>query len=297
MGVISNIKKRRSEGKKKDSKDPNEEMSFLDHLEELRWHLARSIGAVVFFAIFFFINREFILDEIILKPFQPDFPTNKFLCSIRDSLCGQINVEFIAITPYETFLKALGLSLIGGLLIAFPYILWEIWSFIKPGLHSHEKSGLRGNIFVMSLLFFLGVGFSYYVITPFSIQFLAGFEFSQELSNQWRIGSVISLVAQIALGGGVIFEMPILVFYLTKLGVVTPDFLKQYRRHSYVILLILAAIITPPDVLSQILIFIPLSALYELSIRISKMVIRKEKKREEKEKKDESTEQAVTKTE
>lgn len=272
-------------------------MSFLDHLEELRWHLARSIGAVVFFAIFFFINREFILDEIILKPFQPDFPTNKFLCSIRDSLCGQINVEFIAITPYETFLKALGLSLIGGLLIAFPYILWEIWSFIKPGLHSHEKSGLRGNIFVMSLLFFLGVGFSYYVITPFSIQFLAGFEFSQELSNQWRIGSVISLVAQIALGGGVIFEMPILVFYLTKLGVVTPDFLKQYRRHSYVILLILAAIITPPDVLSQILIFIPLSALYELSIRISKMVIRKEKKREEKEKKDESTEQAVTKTE
>lgn len=294
MGVISNIKKRRGEGKKKAQKDPNEEMSFLDHLEELRWHLVRSIGAVVFFAIFFFINREFILDEIVLKPFQADFPTNKVLCAIRDSLCGEVNVEFIAITPYEKFLKALSLSIIGGVLTAFPYILWEIWRFIKPGLHTHEKSGLRGNIFVMSLLFFTGVCFSYYVITPFSIQFLAGFELTDGLENQWRIGSVISFVAQIALGGGILFEMPILVYYLTKLGVVTPEFLKQYRRHSYVILLILAAIITPPDVLSQILIFIPLSGLYEVSIRISKMVVRKEKEQVAEEK---NTDQSVTKTE
>lgn len=294
MGVISNIKKRRSEGKKKAEKDPNEEMSFLDHLEELRWHLVRSIGAVVFFAIFFFINREFILDEIVLKPFQADFPTNKILCSIRESLCGEVNVEFIAITPYEKFIKALSLSIIGGVLTAFPYILWEIWRFVKPGLHTHEKSGLRGNIFVMSLLFFMGVAFSYYVITPFSIQFLAGFELTDGLENQWRIGSVISFVAQIALGGGILFEMPILVYYLTKLGVVTPDFLKNYRRHAYVILLILAAIITPPDVLSQILIFIPLSGLYEVSIRISKMVVKKEKEEAKQEKK---TEQSVAKTE
>lgn len=293
MGVISNIKNRRSKGKQKETKDPNAEMTFLDHLEELRWHLVRAIGAVVFFAIFFFIYREFILDEIILKPFQADFPTNKLLCSIRESLCGEVSVEFIAITPYEKFIKALSLSIIGGVVIGFPYILWEIWRFIKPGLHTHEKSGLRGNIFVMSLLFFLGVSFSYYVITPFSIQFLAGFDLTEGLENQWRIGSVISFVAQIALGGGILFEMPILVFYLTKLGVITPEFMKRYRRHAYVILLILAAIITPPDVLSQILIFIPLSTLYEISIRISRAVIRKEKAAEEAE----SAEKSVTTTE
>ncbi len=256
-------------------------MSFLDHLEELRWHLVRSIAAVVVFAIFFFVYREFILDEIILKPFQPGFPTNKILCSIRESLCGEVNVEFIAITPYEKFIKALTLSILSGFIIAFPYVLWEVWRFIKPGLHTHERSGLKGNIFVMSLLFFMGVAFSYYVITPFSIRFLAGFELTEGLANQWRIGSVISFVGQIALGGGVLFEMPILVFYLTKLGVVTPEFLRNYRRHAFVILLILSAIITPPDVLSQILIFIPLSGLYEVSIYISRAVLRKEKRKEQ----------------
>ena len=293
MGVISKIKNRRSD--KSGKKDPNEEMSFLDHLEELRWHLVRSIGAVVFFAIFFFVYREFILDEIILKPFQPDFPTNKWLCALQESLCADVNVEFIAITPYEKFIKAMTLSVLGGFIIAFPYVLWEVWRFIRPGLHNHEQKGLRGNIFVMSLLFFMGVSFSYYIIAPFSIKFLAGFELTEGLTNQWRIGSVISFIGQIALAGGILFEMPILVFYLTKLGVVTPEFMRKYRRHAYVILLILSAIITPPDVLSQILIFIPLAALYEISIYISRAVLRKEKK-EEKAREQEKAEQAVTKT-
>lgn len=257
-------------------------MSFLDHLEELRWHLVRSIIAVLFFAVFFFINREWLLNEVILKPFQVDFPLNQLLCQLRDSLCiDKIDVEFLAITPYEKFLKALSLSAIGGFILAFPYVLWEVWRFIKPGLHAKEKNGLRGNIFVMSLLFFAGVAFAYYIIAPFSIQFLAGFTLADGIANQWRIGSVIALVTQLALAGGILFEMPIMVYYLTKLGIITPELMKRYRRHSLVVLLILSAVITPPDVLSQILIFIPLSGLYQLSIGISSFVVRKEKEQAE----------------
>ena len=288
MGVIGNLKKRRGDGKKKD--EPAKEMSFLDHLEELRWHVFRSLGVIVFFAIFFFYNHEWLVTDVILGPFQVDFPVNNFLCSLRESLCiTEIKVSFLAITPYEQFLKALSLSAVGGLILAFPYVLWEVWRFVKPGLHANEQKGLKGNILIMSLLFFAGVAFSYYIITPFSIQFLSSFTLAEGIENQWRIGSVISLVTQISLAGGILFEMPILVFYLTKLGVITPAFMKAYRKHAYVILLILAAVITPPDVLSQILIFIPLFILYEISIGISRAVLKKEKKELE-------TEKALTKT-
>lgn len=257
--------------------DQEKEMTFLDHLEELRWHLFRSLIAMGAFAIIFFTNRKWIMDNIVLAPFDPKFPLHRALCALNDSLCIEsINVTFLAITPYEIFLKSITLSFLGGFIIAFPYVLWEIWSFIKPGLHVHERKGLRGNILIMSLLFFIGVSFSYYVILPFSIQFLSSFTLAEGIENQWRIGSVISLVAQISISGGIVFEMPILVFYLSKLGVIGPEFMKTYRRHAYVILLILAAIVTPPDVLSQILIFIPLAGLYELSIGVSKSVVKKE---------------------
>ncbi len=283
MGVISKLKSRRSSGKKVSDSSAEAEMSFLDHLEELRWHLMRILGAVVFFGIFFFINRVWLLDEVILKPFDVDFPLNRLFCRLSDNFCTQVDVTFLAITPYEKFLKAMSISAIGGIILAFPYILWEIWRFVKPGLHVNEQRGLQGNIFVMSILFFIGIVFAYYIITPFSIQFLAGFTLSEGIENQWRIGSVISLVTQISLAGGILFEMPILVYYLTKLGVVTPAFMRAYRRHAIVILLILSAVITPPDILSQILIFIPLAGLYEVSIGISASVLRRERKREAKE--------------
>ncbi len=260
-------------------------MTFLDHLEELRWHLFRSLIAMGFFAIFFFLNRQWIMNNIVLAPFSKDFPVHKLLCSFQESLCmTRVNVSFLAITPYEIFLKSITLSFLGGFIIAFPYVLWEIWSFIKPGLHEHERKGLRGNILIMSLLFFAGVAFSYYVLLPFSVQFLATFTLAEGIENQWRIGSVISLVAQVSISGGIVFELPILVFYLSKMGVIGPEFMKTYRRHAYVILLVLAAIVTPPDVLSQVLIFIPLAGLYELSIGVSKSVAKKEKARLEAEK-------------
>lgn len=254
-------------------------MSFLEHLEELRWHLVRSVLAIVFFGIgaFFFVG--WILDNIILAPFHSDFPLHRLMCKLDASLCfDKVPVEFIAISPYEQFLKSISISLIIGLILSFPYLIWEIWRFIKPGLHDRERKGLRGTVLVMSLLFFTGIAFAYYVIAPFSVQFLATYQLSPEIQNQWKIGNVISMITQIVLGGGIIFEMPVIIYYLAKIGLITPEFMVKYRRHSVVVLLIIAAIITPPDWISQILIFIPLYILYEISINIAKVVSRNREK-------------------
>ena len=216
---------------------------------------------------------------MILAPFQNDFPLHQLLCKFRESLCfDEIPVEFIALEPYEQFLKSISISLIGGFIISFPYFIWEIWRFIKPGLKPSEQKGLRGNVFIMSLLFFMGVSFAYYIVLPFSVQFLANYQISSEIVNQWKIGKVIAMVTQITIGGGLIFEMPILVYYLSKMGLITPELMVRYRRHAIVVLLILAAMITPPDWITQILIFIPLFVLYQVSIRISKIVTRKRNK-------------------
>lgn len=252
-------------------------MSFLEHLEELRWHLIRSFGAILVFAITIGVNIQWFLKEVILAPFEPDFWTHAMLCKFREALCfDSIDVDIIAISPPEQFLKAITISLVGGFIFSFPVFIWEMWRFIKPGLHSHERKGLRGNVLVMSILFFIGVAFAYYVITPFSIRFFSTFTISPGIENQWKIGKVIGMITNIALGGGIIFEMPVLVYYLSKMGLVTPQFMRTYRRHAIVVLLILAAMITPPDWITQVLIFIPLIILYEVSIRISAVVTRKQ---------------------
>lgn len=252
-------------------------MSFLEHLEELRWHLIRSFGAILVFAIAIGVNIQWFLEDVILAPFKPEFWTHAVLCRFREALCfDKIDVDLIAISPSEQFLKAITISLVAGFIFAFPVFIWEMWRFIKPGLHKHERKGLRGNVLVMSLLFFTGVAFAYYIITPFSIRFFSTFSIAPGIENQWKIGKVISLISNIALGGGIIFEMPVLVYYLSKMGLVTPGFMRSYRRHAIVVLLILAAMITPPDWITQVLIFIPLIILYEISIRISAMVTKKQ---------------------
>lgn len=277
MGLLSTLNNvRGNKKKKKGPADEEAEMSFLDHLEELRWHLFRSFIAIAIIAVAVFVNVSWVLDHIILWPSKPDFPLNDALCNFRQSLCMELStVELIAISPYEQFLKSISVSFVGGFVIAFPVVLWEMWRFIKPGLHSHERKGLRGNVLVMSLLFFLGVAFAYFVITPFSFRFLSTYQLSAAVSNQWQIGKVIGLITQISVGGGLIFEMPILIYYLAKMGLVTDKGMKAYRRHAVVVLLSLSAIITPPDVTSQILIFVPLWLLYEMSIGIAKRVSRK----------------------
>ena len=282
MGVFSNLKAskngqdKKKKKKEKKEKSPEKEMSFLEHLEELRWHIMRSVIAILLVAIALFVNIQWFLKEVVLAPMNADFPTNKILSSFRAlDIAGEIDIVLQAITPYEQFLRALMLSAVGGFIIAFPYVLWEVWRFIKPGLHKNEIKGLKGNVFVMSMLFFTGIAFSYYIITPFAMQFFASFQIMDGVENQWRIGNVIAMVTQIAIAGGLIFEMPIIVYYLSKIGMLTPQIMKAYRRHAIVVLLILAAIITPPDWITQILIFIPLTLLYETSIRISAAVTKK----------------------
>ncbi len=280
MGLLQTLAKARSKKKKK-ARTPEEEaeMSFLDHLEELRWHLMRSLVAVAIVAIAAFVNVQTLLDEVILWPSQADFPLNQALCNFNEALCfAANNVEFIAISPYEQFLKSITISFVAGFIMAFPYVLWEMWRFIRPGLHSHERKGLRGNVFVMSLLFFIGVAFAYFIITPFSFRFLSTYQLSAAVANQWQIGKVIGMITQISVGGGLIFEMPIMVYYLAKVGLVTDKGMRTYRRHAIVVLLVLSAILTPPDVTSQVLIFFPLWLLYELSIGIARRVGKKREK-------------------
>lgn len=357
-------------------------MTFLEHLEELRWHIMRSLIAIVLVGVFIFIYRVEVIEGVILAPMDGDFPMHQFICWFKHNVLNdvhapcldQINVDIQIISPYEGFLKALTIAFVGGFVVAFPYVLWEAWRFIKPGLHPHERKGLKGNVMVMSLLFFMGVSFGYFVITPFSVQFLANFKLTSGvdnvetlrtyesppatpvsepgkgiiafkgkrqadgsvqmdgtiqldpesesvgkiqlrgkiptegdiqlsgsiqfenanpvqqtsvhsqiqpasggtvIENNWRIGNVIALITQIVLAGGILFELPILVYYLTKMGLLSPTFMRKYRRHAIVVLLILAAIITPPDPLSQILLFFPLYLLYEFSVGICKRVYNK----------------------
>jgi len=252
-----------------DETEQNEaEMGFLDHLEVLRWHLVRSFSAIIILAIGAFIFYEFIFDVIILAPKTPEFFTNKMLCEFGNL----INVKTLCINskPFQIInIKMAGqfsthimVSLVAGFLIAFPYVFWEMWRFIRPALYNNEQKHARGAVFFSSLLFFLGVLFGYYIIVPLSVHFLGGYNISNQVLNQINLGSYISTVTSVVLAAGIIFELPIAIYFLSKAGLITPLFLKKYRRHSLVIILALSAIITPPDIFSQVLVALPLVILY-----------------------------------
>ena len=266
-----------------DEKEQHEaEMGFLDHLEVLRWHLIRSISAIIIFAIVAFIFYQFIFDTIILAPKTPDFFTNKLLCEFGNfinikTLC--INSEpfqIININMAGQFSTHIMVSLVAGFLIAFPYVFWEIWRFIKPALYNNEQKHTQGAVFFSSSLFFLGVLFGYYLIVPLSVHFLGGYNISNQVLNQINLGSYISTITSIVLAAGIIFELPIVIYFLSKAGLITPAILKKYRRHSLVVILALSAIITPPDVFSQVLVALPLVILYEIGIKISKRIYAKD---------------------
>ncbi len=268
--------------KKKTSAE--KEMSFLDHLEELRWHLIRSTAAVVALAFVAFLFKDFIFDTLIFGPKRTDFPTYRMFCNLSrslgmDSFCFQeMPFRIQSRTMAGQFSAHLWTSIYAGIIIAFPYILYEFWRFISPGLKANERNSSRGFIFIASVLFFLGVLFGYYVITPLSINFLGSYQVSKEVFNDFDLDSYISLVRTSVLACGIIFELPILMYILTKIGLVTPEGLKKYRKFALIFILIIAAIITPPDVASQIIVAIPILILYELSIFISKVVVKNQKK-------------------
>jgi sec-independent protein translocase protein TatC len=245
--------------------------------------LVRSILAIVILGIIAFIFNEIIFDTILIAPKSPDFFTNRMLCALGEltrvkSLC--INAkpfEIININMSGQFTTHIMVSLIAGFIVSFPYIFWEIWRFIMPALYPDEKKHASGAVFFSSLLFILGVLFGYYLIVPLSVHFLGSYSVSDQVTNQINLVSYISTVASVTLASGIIFELPIVVYFLSKTGLVTPEFLRKYRRHSLIIILVLSAIITPPDVFSQILVSFPLIILYEISISLSKKIVKKQK--------------------
>ncbi|GAB3547952.1 twin-arginine translocase subunit TatC [Spirosoma fluminis] len=257
------------------------EMSFLDHLEELRWHIIRAVGSIFVFAIIAFVFIEEIFDKVILAPKRPDFWTYRMMCKLADmtgyaDLCvKKLNFELQALGMADNFTMAMTSSLIIGLSFAFPYAFWEVWRFIKPGLMPTEKKAARGAVFYVSFLFMLGLLFGYYIVSPLAINFLANFTISPEIKNQYDITSYISTLVTLSLGCALIFQMPMIAFVLSKVGVLTPAFMREYRKHAWIVILIVAGIITPsPDIYSQILVALPLTLLYEVSILVSGRVQR-----------------------
>jgi sec-independent protein translocase protein TatC len=263
------------------SNNADGEMTFLQHLEELRWHIIRALVAVVAGAIIAFVFKNIIFDKVILAPNNPDFITNRILCQLADlmnvpALCiNQDPIDLISIKMSGQFTTHINISLVAGLIIAFPYVFWEFWSFFRPALYDKERKYARGAVSMASLLFLAGVVFGYFIITPLSINFLGSYRVSDVITNQINITSYIGSVTSVALSAGITFELPIVVFFLARVGIITPEFMRKYRRHAIVLVLVLAAVITPPDVFSLILVTIPLILLYEVSIFIAASVIRK----------------------
>ena len=273
---------------KAETKRPNE-MSFLDHLEELRWHLIRSFFAIVIIGCVAFVMREFIFDTIIFGPKKMDFPTYRFFCKVATFL-GFDSAFCADELPFTIQSRLMGgqfsahiwTSIWAGFIVGFPYVLYEVWKFISPGLYEKERNNSRGFILIASFLFFLGVLFGYYVVAPLSINFLGTYVVSAEVTNEFDLASYVSTVRTAVIACGVLFELPIIIFFLTKVGLITPEIMKKYRKIALVIVLILSAVITPPDVTSQIIVAVPVLVLYQISIYISKMVLKGEAKKEAK---------------
>lgn len=254
------------------------EMTFWDHLEELRAHIFRALAAIMVFAIAAFIGKTYIFDYVILAPKDADFITNQLLCKASDllsidALCiGRLNLSMQNINMSGQFMTHMYVSLVAGFILAAPYVIWEMWRFIMPALKPNEKRYSGGAVFVSSLLFMMGVLFAYYLIVPLTINFLGTYQVSQDVPNQIHLNSYISTVVSVTLAVGIVFELPILVYFLTKVGILTPTFMRKNRKIMFIIVLVLSAIITPPDIFSQVLVCIPLIGLYELSIKISEKV-------------------------
>jgi sec-independent protein translocase protein TatC len=264
------------------------EMSFLDHLEELRWHVIRSVVAIMVFMIVAFVYAPWIFQNVIFAPSHTDFPTFQWLCKLgemtgaQDALCVQ-PFPFKVQSRYMTgqFTMRFLAAFVIGFIISFPYVFWELWRFIRPGLHLNEMKNSRGAVLAVSSLFLLGILFGYYILVPMMTFFFATYTISPEIVNEFDITSFVSTFIALVFGSGLLFQLPVVVYFLTKIGLLTPLFMRTYRKHSYVVILIIGAIVTPPDPLSQMLISLPLFLLYEISIFISAYVRRKRLKEEE----------------
>ncbi len=264
---------------------PNDsEMSIIEHLEELRWHLLKSVVAIFVCAIVVFVYDDFFLNHLLFDPLQVDFFSYHKLCQLgawlemKDSFClDKINITLQNTEPAGQFMTYITSGFTIGFIIAFPYVFFQIWSFIKPALLDGELRVASGLLFWTTLLFLCGIMFGYYILLPFSINFLSSFSMNTMIKNDINVSSYFDLLTSLVLGCGIMFEMPIVVYFLTKIGLVTPAFLTTYRKYSIVVILVIAAIITPPDVISQLIVSVPLFILYEISIYVSMRIVLKEK--------------------
>ena len=254
-------------------------MSFLDHLEALRWHLIRSLAATVILMITAFFSKELLFHDIILAPSRPDFWTYRMLCQLGDYLnqpflcVKQLSFIIQSRTLTGQFSTHIGVSLVAGFIMAFPYIFWEIWQFVRPGLYPRERAMTRGAVFFVSILFFLGISFGYWILAPLSINFLANYQIDPGIANEVDLMSYIETLMMMVLSCGLMFQLPMVILVLAKAGIAGPGFLRTYRRHAIIIIVIVAAILTPsPDLFSLTIVALPIYLLYELSILLAARV-------------------------
>lgn len=247
-------------------------MSFLDHLEELRWRLMRSAIAVIIFAIVIWIYQKEIMENVFLIMVDPNFVTFRLLCEYLNVCIEKIPVNFQSMTLSGQFSYALMMSIMGGAVLAFPYIFYQLWSFVKPGLKFKERKMAKGIVFYVSILFFTGILFGYFVVAPLSVQFFGAFQITDKIRNDFTISSYMSTILSTVFYTGLFFLLPVVTYLLVKIGLFTPEFLVKYRKHAVVVILILAAIITPPDVISQVIVTIPIYLLFEISVLVAKRV-------------------------
>jgi sec-independent protein translocase protein TatC len=262
--------------------DEEAEMTFWEHLDELRGTLWRSIIAILVTSIVAFMFKEVLFDDIILAPKSKTFITYRVLCKLGEmlsmpSLCvDPSSFSLINISLAGQFVSHMNISLVAGLIISLPYVLWEFWRFVKPGLTDKEVRNSRGAVTIITFLFILGVLFSYFIVAPLMINFLGGYVVSASVANQIALNSYVSSITMMTLLMGLLFELPMLILFLTKIGIVTPRLLKKYRKHTIIVILIVAGVITPsPDMFSQMVVAIPLYALFEISLAVSSRIYRK----------------------
>lgn len=261
------------------------EMSFLDHLEELRWHLVRSTVCIMIVAIVLFVYQKTVYNEFLLAHLNPDFITYQWFCDaftnigMQSDFCNiNFNAKLQSLSPTNQLMNAMWSSFILGVIISFPYIIWEMMKFIMPGLTETEQKKSKSFIVVATFLLVLGLMFSFYIISPMSVYFFYNYQITDTIVNNFQFDSYITLITNTLLGVSLVFELPLVVYFLTKFGLITPDFLKKYRKHALVVVLVVSAIITPPDIASQIIVAIPVLILYEVSIVVSRFLVKKQNK-------------------
>ncbi|UKN01531.1 twin-arginine translocase subunit TatC [Paracrocinitomix mangrovi] len=250
-------------------------MSFLSHLEELRWRLVKSAIAIVVFAIVIFYFTEWITNNIFLKLADPDFPIFRFFCWAFDLCANKIDINWQSVEMTGQFGTNLMMAILGGIVVAFPWIFYQIWSFVKPGLKEREINAVKGIVFFVSILFFMGIMFGYFVIAPLTVQFFGNWQMAENIHNNITINSYLKTIVSTVFFTGLLFLLPVVIMIFTKLGIITSAWLKKYRKHSFIAVLIIAAVITPPDLFTQIVVAIPIVGLYEFGIIISKRIEKK----------------------